>query len=193
MRGPEPRAGQEPVVVPRSVNQSTGQKQGITISIMFRKRQEQPTAGQTLGRPSALEVTSRYVAALSAGDSQAMNALRSADFALDFVYGDAFEDCPLSEEDTKQFWPAWFTAFSDSDYEVTRTIAAAEVVVTQWIFTGTNTGPLGPPILEQRFERTGKTIRIRGVSVYDIRDGAIQRESAYIDLATVMVELGLQL
>ena len=118
---------------------------------------------------------------------------RSADFALDFVYGDAFEDCPLSDEDTKRFWPAWFTAFSDSDYEVTRTIAADKVVVTQWIFTGTNTGPLGPPILQQRLERTGKTIRIRGVSVYDIRDGAIQRETAYIDLATVMVELGLEL
>jgi hypothetical protein len=43
---------------------------------------------------SALEVTSQYVAALAAGDTTRMNALRSRDFVLDFVYGDAAETGP---------------------------------------------------------------------------------------------------
>ncbi len=33
----------------------------------------------------------------------------------------------------------------------------------------------------------------RGVSIYDIGDGLIQRETSYMDLATIMVELGVEL
>jgi hypothetical protein len=33
----------------------------------------------------------------------------------------------------------------------------------------------------------------RGVSVYDIDEGLIQLETTYMDLATVMVELGVEM
>jgi hypothetical protein len=79
------------------------------------------------------------------------------------------------------------------DYEVTRTIAAETVVVTQWTFTAANTGPLGPPAFESPREPTGRTIRLRGVSIYDVSEGLIQRETTYMDLATLMVELGVTL
>lgn len=141
----------------------------------------------------ALEVTSSYVAALAVQDFEGMNALRAPDFILDFVYGDASESGPLSSEETKQFWPAWLTAFPEMDYEVTRTIAAEDVVVTQWTFTGTHTERLGPPIFDTPIAPTGRTIMFRGVSIYDIDDSLIQRETAYIDLATIMVELGVEL
>ena len=141
---------------------------------------------------SALEVVSEYAGALSARDSDRMNALRSPDFVLDFVNGDAFEDRPLSVEQTREFWPSWFRAFPEMDLEVTRTIAAEEVVVTQWIFTGTNSGPLEPPVFDDRMEPTGRTIRLRGVSIYDVSDGLLRRETMYIDLATLMVELGVE-
>ena len=39
----------------------------------------------------------------------------------------------------------------------------------------------------------GKTVRLRGISVYDIGEGLVRRETAYIDLATLMVELGVEL
>lgn len=143
--------------------------------------------------PSALKIVSEYVAALVARNSERMNALRSSDFVLDFVHGDAFEDGPLSVEETKQFWPCWLAGFPEMDYEVTRTIAAEGVVVTQWIFTGANTGTLEPPVFEKRREPTGRTIRFRGVSIYDVSDGLIQRETLYMDLATLMVELGADL
>lgn len=141
----------------------------------------------------ALEVASDYVAALAAQDNERMNSLRSPDFVLDFVYGDVFEDEPLSVEETKKFWPSWFVAFPEMDYQVTRTIAAPQVVVTQWTFTGTNAGPLGPPISGERIEPSGRTVRLRGVSIYDISDGLIQRETTYMDLATILVELGVEL
>ena len=141
----------------------------------------------------SLEVTAQYVAALAAGKTEQMNALRTADFELDFVYGDAFASEPLSSEETKQFWPSWLVGFPEMDYEVTRTIAAEDVVVTQWVFTGTHDKPIGPPVFDPPVEPTGRTIMFRGVSIYDISDGLIKRETAYIDLATIMVELGVEL
>ncbi len=140
---------------------------------------------------SALQVGSAYVAALAEGDTDQMNGLRAQDFVLDFVHGDAFENRPMSAQEAQMFWPIWFDAFPELDLEVTRTVAADEVVVTQWIFTGTNTGPLQPPIVEKRVEPNGKTVRIRGVSVYDVINGSILREAIYVDLVTLMVELGV--
>ncbi len=142
---------------------------------------------------SALDVVSKYVVALSGRDSDGMNGLRAEDFVLDWVHGDAFENLPMSAQEAQMFWPIWFDAFPEFDLEVTRTIAADEVVVTQWIFTGTNTGPLEPPIFEKRAEPTGKTVRLRGVSVYDVINGRILREAIYVDLVTLMVELGVEL
>ncbi len=76
---------------------------------------------------------------------------------------------------------------------MTRTIAAKDVVATQWTFTGTNSEPLGPPNFEQLFAPPGRTVMFRGVSIYDIDDGLIQRETSYMDLVTIMVELGVEL
>ena len=59
-----------------------------------------------------------------------MVALRSPGFVMDFVHGDVFRDEPLSEDATKQFWLAWFHAFPGGNFEVTRTIAAQNVIVT---------------------------------------------------------------
>jgi len=129
---------------------------------------------------------------MAAQDSDTMHSLHSQDFVLDFIYRDAFESGLLSAEETMQFWPAWFAGFPEMDYEVTRTIVGETVVVMQWIFIGTHGGALGPPIFEERLEPTDRTIRFRGVSIYDIHDGLIQRETTYMDLATLMVELGVE-
>ena len=165
-----------------------------------------------MANDSALDVVSKYVVAISSRDSDGMNGLRAEEFVLDFVHGDAFENrpmsaqgaqmfwpiwfdafrnLPMSAQEAQMFWPTWFDAFPEFDLEVTRTVAADEVVVTQWIFTGTNTGPLEPPIFEERVEPTGRTVSLRGVSVYDVINGRIHRETLYVDLVTLMVELGV--
>jgi steroid delta-isomerase-like uncharacterized protein len=161
---------------------------------MLRKRKEARHRDEMVTEtPTALDVTSEYVAALAARDSARMDALRSPDFALDFVHGDASEADPLSGEETRQFWSAWFVAFPELDYEVTRTIVAEHVIVMQWTFTGTNSGPLPPLPVDEGGVVLGQTIRLRGASVYDVSEGFIQRETAYIDMATLMVELGVEL
>ncbi|MCH7626936.1 MAG: hypothetical protein IIC83_13525, partial [Chloroflexi bacterium] len=50
---------------------------------------------------SALDVASEYLAGLSERDADRMDAVRSEGFYLDFIHGDAFENHPLSQEDTR--------------------------------------------------------------------------------------------
>ena len=142
---------------------------------------------------SSLEVASAYVAGLATQDSQALQSLRSDDFTLEFVHGDAFETPPYSAEVAQEFWPRWFAAFPEMDLEVLRTIASEEVVVSQWIFTGTNSGPLVGMFGVERIEATGKTVRLRGVTFLDIYSGLIQKETTYFDVASLLVELNVQL
>lgn len=142
---------------------------------------------------TALEVASRYSAAIAEADNTQMTALRSSDFVLDFVHTDAGNPEPLSAEDTQTFWPTWLASFPEYDWQVTRTIVAEEVVVTQWVFSGTHETTIEPPIFHPPLKATGRTISIRGVSFYDIKDGLIERETLYIDLATLIVELGAEL
>ena len=141
----------------------------------------------------SLELIARYVSAIQDHDTGRMNELRSSDFVLDLVAGDAFDDNTLSETETKRFWLAWFSSFSEYDYQVTRTIAAESVVVTEWCFTGTQTGRLESDIFGREVDPTGKTIRFRGVSIYEIEGNLITGESLYMDLATLWVELGVGL
>lgn len=143
--------------------------------------------------PTALELVAAYTTAQGARDGASMAALCGADFVLDFVHGDAFEDKPLTHAETKQFWPAWFAAFPEMDYEITRTVAAEAVVVIEWVFTGTHSQPLGKPVFDEIIPPSGRTVCFRGVSVFDVVNGRIQRETAYMDLATIMVELGVTL
>ena len=119
-----------------------------------------------------------------------MRSLHAEDYVVDWVYGDAFANPPRSAEESAEFFPAWFVGFGEVDYEVKRTIAGETVVVTEWVFTGTHTGPLGPPVFEEQLAPTGRTIQFRGVTIYDVSGGLIQRETIYMDLATLFVELG---
>jgi steroid delta-isomerase-like uncharacterized protein len=144
-------------------------------------------------RQTSLEIVSRYLEALAAGDSKGMDAFRAPEYVLDLVQRDAFEQGALSHDETRAFWPSWFASFPEMDYQVTRTIAAETVVVSQWVFVGTNSGPLTAPVFGRDMGPTDKTIRLRGVSIFDVHEGLILRETLYIDLATLFVELGVTL
>jgi steroid delta-isomerase-like uncharacterized protein len=140
-----------------------------------------------------LDLISRYVRSFAERDATGMDALRADDYRLDLVHRDAFVSDPLTAEQTRRFWPSWFASFPDMDYHVHRTLAAEPVALTQWTFTGTNDGPLTPPVFDRHIEATGRTVRLRGATVYEVRDGLIRRETTYIDLGSLLVELGITL
>lgn len=145
------------------------------------------------GTTAALEVISQYVESFAAGDARGVDALHSPGFPLDFVHLDAYEGRVLSAEQAKDLWAFLFNAFPEMDYRVTRTITAETVVVTERTFVGTHAGPLGPPVLPRPVEPTGRTIRFRGLSIYEVQAGLIQKEKSYLDFATFVVELGVEL
>ena len=140
---------------------------------------------------SSLDVVAEYADAICAADGERMAVCRSKEYQLDFVHRDASGGSPLTEAEARHFWDAWFKGFPDMDFQVTRTIAAEGVVVTQWVFTAVNDGPITPPIAERPLQPTGKPIRFRGVSIFNLVDGLIQFESMYIDFATFWAELGV--
>ena len=143
--------------------------------------------------PTSLHVAAQYATALANQDSTTMNALRAPDYELDFVHLDAFAGKPQSADAQVVFWPAWFAAFPEMDFEITRIIAAESVVVVQWTFSGTNSAALEPAVFGRPIGATGRTIRLRGVGVYDVQEGLIRRETLYLDYATLWVELGVEL
>lgn len=143
--------------------------------------------------PDAFDVVSQLIAAMAIQDIDSMQSLHAPDYVVDWVYGDAFESPPVPAEQSAPFYPTWFAGFDEIDYDVKRTIAGDMVVVTEWVFTGTHTGPLGPPVFQETLKPTGRTIRFRGVTVYDVDQGLVRRETIYMDLATLLVELGARL
>ena len=141
----------------------------------------------------AVDIAAAYADALIHGDMPAMQSLWADEFVLDWVHADAFEDTLSSPEQITQFWPAWLAGFTAPDYEVTRTVAAETVVVMQWVFRGTHTQPIGPPVFAEPIQPRRRTIRLRGVTFLDIAGGKIQKETIYLDLVTLYVELGVDL
>lgn len=125
----------------------------------------------------------------------ALAALRAAEGVTDWVHRDTVAAKPLAREQVRAFYQTFFQAFPDLDFEVTRTIVAEEVVVLEWLFSGSNHGPLLPPAFTRlaHHEPTGKTAQLRGVSVLDLQDGQIERETVYLDQATLLGELGVRL
>ena len=84
----------------------------------------------------------------------------------------------------------WQTAFPDAKGDVTNQIAEGEQVLTEAIFRGTHTGPLAGPN-GTTIPATNKKVEMRLAFVDSFKDGKIQRERAYYDLAGMMQQLGL--
>ena len=142
-----------------------------------------------------LKLVERYLKAIRRRDAEAMAACRDPRFELDFVHGDAFRERPRDAYETARFWPSLFTAFPRLEYEVLRTVAAPDLIVTQWLFTGINDGPLHPPLFspaeDGELPARGRAVRLRGCSVYDLEGDRLRRETLYMDYATLLVELGI--
>jgi steroid delta-isomerase-like uncharacterized protein len=83
----------------------------------------------------------------------------------------------------------WHNAFPDAKGDVTNQIAEGDQVLTEVTFTGTHTGPLTgagmtlPP--------TGKKIEMRVAFVNWFKNGKIQKERGYYDIAGLMQQLGV--
>ena len=110
-------------------------------------------------------------------------------FTEDAVYVE-----PAGRHEGRKAIRAWFdeTAqpFSDVRFEVTRLVEQGDAIVAEWTYHGVHTGPLTMAD-GSIFEGTGKTSDSTGVTILDVRDGAVVAATDYFDLLAGAIQLGL--
>ncbi|HRW47540.1 MAG: ester cyclase [Caldilinea sp.] len=80
-------------------------------------------------------------------------------------------------------------AFPDLHFAVERTFADGDMIVYQWMSTGTHTGPLELPT--GTVAATGKHCTVPGVLVATVKDGKIVREETYWNQLELLAQLGI--
>jgi steroid delta-isomerase-like uncharacterized protein len=90
----------------------------------------------------------------------------------------------------RQVWGSFLSAFPDDSPSITRIVAEGSTVVVEFSSGGTNSGPLALPTGET-LPPTGRTVHLSGLSIADLEDGRIKRESFYWDSLSFAAQLGL--
>jgi steroid delta-isomerase-like uncharacterized protein len=76
-------------------------------------------------------------------------------------------DFGMGRQGFKTQWRKWREAFPDIHFEIEEMVSEGDTVVSRWTLTGTQTGPfLGIPA-------TGRTIRVRGMSLDHLENGVL--------------------
>lgn len=88
-------------------------------------------------------------------------------------------------EPYRGFLQTFHDGFSDLEYAITDLLASDEVVMAEWMVTGTHDGEFNeiPP--------TGREIEMNTMGKMQIADGQIQEEWGYYDPNNLMTQLGI--
>lgn len=138
--------------------------------------------GTSAGSRTPETVARAYFDAVARQDLDGMCA-QWAPGAEDVIHGVVEMTAP---DDIREWFGGLFAAFPDFRFEVLDVLAAGERVAVEWSAGGTFDGG-------GRFEglrANGATIALQGCDVLTIRDGAIQRNDAYMNGAEMARQLG---
>jgi steroid delta-isomerase-like uncharacterized protein len=104
--------------------------------------------------------------------------------APDYADRDAPPGFPANRDGVRVLMRSFRTAFPDLRFEIDDELADGDRVAVRYTVTGTQQGPLMglPP--------TGKSIRIRGISIYRIAEGKLQEAWVQYDALGMMQQLG---
>jgi steroid delta-isomerase-like uncharacterized protein len=133
---------------------------------------------------SISQVRERFLEAVAANDVAAVVACYAEDAVLTAPEG-RFE----GRDYVEAYYRPQFEAFPDGILTVVATHDQGETGVGEWLFTGTNTGPLELPGGEV-IPPTGKRVTQRGVDVAIIREGLIREHRIYYDQLELIEQLG---
>ena len=86
-------------------------------------------------------------------------------------------------------WKGWAAAFPDSKATFEAAHVSGNTVILEVTWRGTHSGPLRTPTGE--IPATGKTIEMRACQVVDVADGKARGIRQYLDMATMMTQLGV--
>lgn len=88
-------------------------------------------------------------------------------------------------EGLKGVYTNLFRAFPDIEIVPVKLVAEGPMVVVEWAFSGTMSGPFAG------HEPNGKRFKMNGCEVLEIKDGKIFKQRGYWDKATLLSQLGL--
>jgi ketosteroid isomerase-like protein len=81
-------------------------------------------------------------------------------------------------------------AFPDGEMEIAASYDSRDTAIVEWLFQGTNTGPLPLPGGEI-LPATGKRVSVRGADVVTFEGGAAVKLHSYYDQVQLLTQLGL--
>jgi steroid delta-isomerase-like uncharacterized protein len=124
-------------------------------------------------------------AAWAAHDAKQLADLYAADVTFAYPSMEGMRETHGRAELEKNM-SAFFQAFPDVRIANLRTLVAGDVLTTEWIVAGTQTGDF------MGIKPTGKKIGYRGLSIMWFgEDGLVKAEHMYMDHATFMAQLGI--
>jgi len=86
-------------------------------------------------------------------------------------------------------WKGWAAAFPDSKATFEAAHVSGNTVILEVTWRGTHSGPLRTPTGD--IPATGRKIEMRACQVVDIADGKARGIRQYLDMATMMAQLGV--
>ena len=116
---------------------------------------------------------------------------RDLDTILSFFADDCInEDVVVGKinngkEELRAFLKDLYAGFPDLRLEKKSFFASGDRACTEWIMSGTHSGNWSS------LPATGKSFSIRGVSVIELSESKVKRQTDYYDGASLMLQLGL--
>ncbi len=133
------------------------------------------------------EFTARYKAAWNEQRPEEMTELLTDDIVW---FDPALPEPARGIPEVQQFMRDGFRAFPDlrfSEPDRPHLTAQGDKVAWAWLMEGTMTGPLDPP----GFAPTGRSMRVEGVDLWELRDGRIAHYRAFYDITAMARQLGI--
>lgn len=126
------------------------------------------------------DLVRRYIAAINAGDLDALDAI----IADDFVDHNGFPGQSPGREGAKELVRIYRTAFPDAQWTIEDQIAEEGKVVTRWVAEGTHLGNLFG------VAPTGRRVRVEGIGIDWARDGLLAEGWLSFDQLGLLQQVG---
>lgn len=135
----------------------------------------------TQGRaPGAAGVVRRFIENFNAGRLDKIDEEFDESYVLDFPGGPAGAGKAGIRQATRDFR----AAFPDLSFSTDDLFAESDRAAWRWTMTGTHKGNLGP------FPPSGRSVRLSGISLFQLRDGRIERDCVRADMVGLLGQIG---
>jgi ketosteroid isomerase-like protein len=135
---------------------------------------------------TATEIARAAIAAWNAHDLSRVAQFYRPDIVM--VSADAGE--LKGREQASERDRVFMEAFPDGEMEISASYDSGDTAIVEWLFHGTNTGPLQLPSGEG-LSATGKRVSVRGADVVTFEGGAAVKLHSYYDQVELLTQLGL--